>query len=180
MKIDTLMTMIMETMIIIKGKKIFDGNNWDDNEFGNIASMTMIMSLIKKTLFDENGLDDHEHGDGNLYEGVLASPSPQILWPRVAFGHTVKSHIVLSLCNLRPGRLSTEHVQKRLLSKLKDFALPLPVGFWLQRGFKQQCKCSDQQFRKLGRPVPWVKKNSGCIVDVKIGARHILSLLVVN
>ena len=92
----------------------------------------------------------------------------------------MKSHIVLSLCNLRPGRLSTESVQKGLLSELIDFALPLPVGFWLQRGFKQQWKCSDQQFRKLGHPVPWVKKNSGRIVDVKIGARHILSFLVVN
>ena len=152
MKIDTLMTMIMETMIIIIGKKIFGDNNWDDNEYGNIASMTMIMSIIKKTLFDENGLDDNEHGDDNLYEGVLASPSPQILRARVAFGHTVKSHIVLSLCNLRPGRLSIERDQKGLLSKLIDFALPLPVGFWLQRGFKHQWKCSDQQFRKLGAP----------------------------
>ena len=107
--------MKMEKMTIIIGKKIFDDNDWDDNEYGNIASMTMIMTVIKKTLFDENGLGGNEHGDGNLYEGVLTSPSPQILRARVAFGHTVKSHIVLSLCNLRPGRLSTECPKKLTL-----------------------------------------------------------------
>ena len=100
--------MKMEKMTIIIGKKIFDDNDWDGNEYGNIASMTMIMSIIKKTFFDENGLDDNRDSESNLYEGVLASPSPQILRARVAFSHTVKSHIVLSLCDLRPGRLSTE------------------------------------------------------------------------